>query len=160
MYKPGRSFIKDLPKTELLKMREDGMSNADIANSLHCSVSTIKNLIGVQPKEMTLANRRAGQIARRMDGTPVTTLSMIEPPKAIAEPAKAVLVVKTLPPMPIPLHGECMDYCISPDKKMIDIETHEGRCLMQIPADKLDTFIAELNAIKANIGEEKLRPFW
>ena len=156
MYIPGKSFINQLDRVELLRMRENGMSNAEIATSLGCSNSSVYKLIGAQPKEMTLANRREG---RRMDGTPEARTITREHVKA-EEPRKAVLAVKALPPSPIPLHGAFMDYCVSADKQYVDVETAQGRCLMQIPVDKLDLFIEELNAIKRNINASSALPFW
>ena len=70
------------------------------------------------------------------------------------EQKKAVLVVKPMK-TPIPLHGEYMDYVISAERDLIDVDTHEGRTLMQIQMDKLDLFIAELTAIKNNAGIDK-----
>ena len=69
-----RKFMQDLSRSELMSMRETGMSNADIAQSLGCSVSMVYTLIGKQPAEITDANRsagaRGGREAKRMDGTP------------------------------------------------------------------------------------------
>lgn len=52
MYTRSRGFMKDMDKTTLLKMRDDGMTNAEIAVSLGCSKQTIYNLIGSMPPEM------------------------------------------------------------------------------------------------------------
>lgn len=70
------------------------------------------------------------------------------------EQKKAVLVVKPVK-APILLHGEYMDYVISAERDLIDVDTPEGRTLMQIQMDKLDLFIAELTAIKNNAGIDK-----
>ena len=43
---------------------------------------------------------------------------------------------------------------------MIDVETDEGRTLIQIPAEKLGTFIEELTAIKKNIGQAEPMRMW
>ena len=72
---------------------------------------------------------------------------------------RAVLVVKPTAPQPINLHGEFRDYHIPADRSMIEIEA-EGRCLMQIPAEMLDVFLSELEAIRRNIGSEQVLPFW
>lgn len=167
MYKSKpHGFIKDMDKTELLKMREDGMTNAQIASALGCSSWSIINLIGKQPDWMTRENRRKAmqnrEANRRMDGTPMP--ASVSPRGGTAvreeEPKKCVLVVKTLPPMPIPLHGEFMDYVISADRTSVDVETEQGRCLLQIPMEKIDTFIAELNAIKRNASSGAAGQFW
>ena len=91
-----------------------------------------------------------------MDGTPDTaqfTSTDVTP----EEPARAVLAVRN---STINLLGSFMAYCISADRSVIDVETPEGRCLMQIPADKLDQFIDELTAIKKNINDKSYKPFW
>lgn len=150
-----RKFIQDLSRSELMSMRETGMSNADIAQSLGCSVGTVYKLIGKQPPEMSRANRSAA----RMDGTPQgKPRGGVEMESEI--PKRAVLVVKPTEPQPINLHGAFMDYFIPADRSRIDVETPEKRCLMQIPAEMLDTLIDELNAIRNNIGSEQALPFW
>ena len=164
MYKSKcHGFISDMDKTELLAMRERGMSNREIAEAVGCHFNTIIRLIGPQPREITNRSIHEGwkkRVDMLMDGTPA-----VEPVRGGAavreeEPKKAVLVVKTLPPMPIPLHGTFMDYVISADRTSVDVETEQGRCLLQIPMDKLDTFIEELNAIRNNIGSDTVLPFW
>lgn len=76
------------------------------------------------------------------------------------EPVKAVLVMKSVPPTPIPLHGAVADYTISADRQTVEIENELGRVLMQLPAEKIPTFIEELTAIQKNIGSEKPMAFW
>lgn len=162
----NHGFIKDMDKTVLLKMREDGMTNAQIASALGCSSWSIINLIGKQPDWMTRENRRKAmqnrESNRRMDGTPMPAAQSPRGGTAVREeePKKCVLVVKSLPPMPIPLHGEFMDYVISADRTSVDVETEQGRCLLQIPMEKSDTFIAELNAIKRNASSGAAGQFW
>lgn len=170
MYKSkSHGFIKDMDKTELLKMREDGMTNKQIANALGCSPWSIINLIGKQPEWMTEQSIKEGRekrkqtfANRRIDGTPMPAAQSPRGGTAVREeePKKCVLVVKSLPPMPIPLHGEFMDYVISADRTSVDVETEQGRCLLQIPMEKIDTFIAELNAIKRNASSGAATQFW
>lgn len=164
MYKSRtHGLISDISKTELLKMREGGMSNAAIAASLGCSKNTVYRAIGAQPREITAKAISEGRLAALhtpCDGgyTVERKLKSFMPPRE--EPAKAVLVVKTLPPAPIPLHGEVMDYTISADRQTVEIENELGRVLMQLPAEKIPTFIEELTAIQKNIGSDKPMPFW
>lgn len=164
MYKSKcHGFISDMDKTELLAMREQGMSNREIAEAVGCHFNTITKLIGPQPKEITSRVIHEGwkkRIDRRMDGTPAA-----EPVRGGAavreeEPKRAVLAVKPTEPQPINLHGTFMDYHIQADRSRIDVETAEKRCLMQIPAEMLDTLIDELNAIRNNIGSDTVLPFW
>lgn len=167
MYTKSRGFVKDIDRTELLAMREQGMSNQEIAKSLAVSYTTIFNLIGRQPKELTDASRCRGQSRRQQAiresrmGTPVQmATSPMRNDVREEEPRKCILVMKSLPPAPIPLHGEFMDYIISADRTSVDVETEHGRCLLQIPMDKIGTFIAELNAIKRNVGAGTTAQFW
>ena len=44
-----KSLLKDVSRDELLKMRESGMTNSDIANALNVSSNTIRYHIGIQP---------------------------------------------------------------------------------------------------------------
>lgn len=162
----SHGLIKDISKTELLKMREGGMSNVAIAKSIGCSKSTIYNLIGAQPKEITSrhaseAYYRARNIApENAEGARTVERKMMSFKPQREEPAKAVLVMKTLPPAPIPLHGAFMDYTISADRQTIEEENETGRVLICVPAEKLGTFIEELQAIEKNIAAEKPMPFW
>jgi hypothetical protein len=165
MYKSRcHGLISDISKDELLKMREGGMSNAAIAASLGCHKNTVYRVIGAQPREMTAKAISEGKLAALhapCDGGYTVERKMKSfMPKQQEEPAKVVLVVKTLPPAPIPLHGEAADYTISADRQTVEIENELGRVLMQLPAEKIPTFIEELTAIQKNIGSEKPMAFW
>lgn len=46
---PKRGILKDFSKTELLRMREDGLSNREIADRIGCAYSTIYGILGKQP---------------------------------------------------------------------------------------------------------------
>ena len=50
--------------SEMLAMREQGMSNADIAKRIGCTTSAVVKYIGKQPKEITRANHRGGRSAK------------------------------------------------------------------------------------------------
>ena len=83
--------------------------------------------------------------------------SFMPQPEESEQERAAVLAVKK---SPVCLSGAYMCYCVSAERDTVDVETAEGRVLMQIPADKLETFIAELGAIKNNIGAERPMQFW
>lgn len=164
MYTRSRGFMKDMDKTTLLKMRDDGMTNAEIAVSLGCSKQTIYNLIGSMPPEMRRrifqengANNLKAAKERREGGYTVERKAPSMMPQREAEPVKAVLAVKKAP---IRLSGTFMHYTICPGREMIDVETEEGRTLIQVPADMLGTFIEELTAIQKNINTAQSVPFW
>lgn len=163
-YTKSRGFMKDMNRADLLSMREGGMGNAAIAKALGCSTETVYALIGRQPEEITKRNRqeaikRAQEAKTSEGGRAVNRLvkALSYTPKC--DEAKAVLVMKPIQ-IAIPLHGCFMDYTISADRTMIDVDSAEGRTLMQIPAEMLDTFIAELTAIKNNIGGDGMNHFW
>ena len=165
MYKSrSHGLISDISKAELLKMREGGMSNAAIAASLGCSKNSVWRLIGAQPKEISRQSMREAYRARTATADPEGVCTVERKMQSFMpqreEPAKAVLVMKTLPPAPIPLHGEFADYTISADRQTIEVENEKGRVLILVPAEKLGTFITELQAIEKNIAAEKPMQFW
>lgn len=43
------SYAKDISNTELYRMRDDGMTNAEIAKATGVSIQTVRNRIGKQP---------------------------------------------------------------------------------------------------------------
>ena len=51
-------------------------------------------------------------------------------------------------------------YTRCPGREMIDVETEEGRTLIQVPADMLGMFIEELQAIQKNMNTAQSVPFW
>lgn len=60
MYTKNHGFMKDMNRADLLKMRDGGMSNREIAVSLGCSTPVVYQLIGKQPEEITKRCRREG----------------------------------------------------------------------------------------------------
>lgn len=50
---PRRKLLADMDKTQLLNMRDEGMSNAEIARAVGCGYQTIYRAIGKQPLEIT-----------------------------------------------------------------------------------------------------------
>ena len=153
--------MKDMNRADLLNMREGGMSNSAIAKSLGCSYNTVLDLIGKQPKSITSASCRVAQRSAHIPSeggyTVGTKMQHFMPQREEPEPVKAVLAVKR---SPIRLSGEYMHYTICPGREMIDVETDEGRVLMQIPAEKLGVFIEELTAIQKNIGQVEPMRMW
>lgn len=164
MYTRSRGFMKDMDKTTLLKMRDDGMTNAEIAVSLGCSKQTIYNLIGSMPPEMRRrifqengANNMKAAKERREGGYTVERKAPSMMPQREAEPVKAVLAVKKTDTY---LTGAYKNYVVAADRSCIDVETEDGRTLLNIPADMLGTFIEELTAIQKNINTAQSVPFW
>lgn len=167
MYK---KVMQDMDKVTLLKMRdEEGMTLKEIARSVGCSTATISKIIGpMTPEERRKRQAQGGKNGSRTRWSEKTEggyvaerkMQSFMPQREQEEPKRAVLVMKTIAPQPIPLHGEFMDYTISPDRKTVDVETDQGRCLMQIPVEKISLFIDELDAIRRNAASGQALPFW
>ena len=63
---PKRKLLADMDKTQLLNMRANDMSNAEIAVAVGCSPTTIYKAIGPMPPEMLSKKRReAGAMGGR-----------------------------------------------------------------------------------------------
>ena len=157
-----RGFMKDMNREDLFKMRDSGMSNKAIAVALGCSYQTVLELIGKQPKDITSASCRVAQLAAHMPSKGGYTVerkmkSFKSQREEADEPVKAVLAVKKTP---IRLSGAFMHYTICPGREMVDVETEEGRTLIQVSADMLGTFIEELTAIQKNMNTAQSVPFW
>lgn len=60
---PKRKLLADMDKTQLLRMRDEGMSNAEIASAVGCCDVTLRKLIGKQPDWITQKNRETGHRA-------------------------------------------------------------------------------------------------
>ena len=165
MYTRSRGFMKDMDKTTLLKMRyEEEMSIKEMAMALGCSMSTVSRILGpMSPEERAKRKREGGRKGglctqkRDKGGYTVERKAPSMMPQREAEPVKAVLAVKKAP---IRLSGAFMHYTICPGREMIDVETEEGRTLIQVPADMLGTFIEELTAIQKNMNTAQSVPFW
>ena len=54
------SLSKSVSKSEMMALRESGMSNVEIANAVGACPDTILKYIGKQPREITAANRAKG----------------------------------------------------------------------------------------------------
>ena len=51
----GKSLMKDVSVSDLLVMRDSGMTNKEIASALDVSLATIYKYIGAQPPQMKKA---------------------------------------------------------------------------------------------------------
>ena len=163
-----RGLMKDMDKTQLLRMRdEEGMTIGEIALRVGCSKATVQKILGPMTPEQRRARQALGgkrgtdtRYGRTDEGgyTVERKMQSFKPQREEAdEPVKAVLAVKKTP---IRLSGAFMHYTICPGREMIDVETDEGRTLIQVPADMLGTFIEELTAIRKNMNTAQSASFW
>lgn len=140
------SILKDVSVGELLHMREDeGMSNQQIADSLDVSYKTILRLIGKQPPQVR-GNRRYS--IPKTNGV-VRAVNEDAHDSADAESKPACLVVED---RTVVLKGIFASYEIPVRKKRIEIDCCECGSV-QVPFDKLDDFVAELQAISRNMAQ-------
>lgn len=131
----GYKLTNEISLPELLKMRESGMSNSEIAESLDVSYSTIcRYLGGGGPRRQT---RRVPHVQERA------------PMKD--EPVQACLKME---PSEIRLTGAYGKYAFAPDGDSISVII-DSDYFFCVPRDQLSTFIRELQAIERNIGKVK-----
>ena len=135
----GYPLDREVSIPELLKMREQGMSNPEIAASLDVSPHTIWSYIGPGPRSK---NRNRG-------GTPVSAEIKKE------EPIAACLKVE---PTVVRLTGAFGCYEVNKADSLIAVELHpdgDTDAYFDIPLDQLTTFIKELQAIERNVDRVK-----
>lgn len=139
MYKP---LYKDLSKSELLSMRESGMSNREIADSLAVSYNTVLRLIGKQPNGL-----------RAMRGGATTNTDFLN--KSMNLPQEPDIACLAVEKSDLYLTGAVARYRLHPDRDRVTIIDEEYEELYAIDADKLETFIRELQAIARNIENSR-----
>ena len=133
-----RKFIDEVSVAEMLKMREAGMTNQDIANALDVSYQTIHRYLGVQPKSI---KKRYGFYKQKKETQ--------------EEKHEACLSVTC---RTIDLSGVFASYTIADNA--IKIILDEGS-EFSVNSEQLGDFIRELQAIQRNIDKlDKGREMW
>lgn len=131
----GYKLTNEISIPELLKMRESGMSNSEIAESLDVNYTTICRYLGKGgPSRKTV---RPAIMPTRED--------------AKDEPVQACLKVE---PSEIRLTGAYGKYEFSPDGDSISVII-DSDYFFCVPRDQLSTFIRELQAIERNMDKVK-----
>ena len=166
-------FITDMPRDEILALRNQGLSNQEIAEKLKISKSTVFRMIGAQPLVITQRVQRDAYWNRNGGVTtgpiPLDVVTTTRPPEAktfrerleeldrqkgitrdaepAAEPAKtAAPAVKRLVPISRVLKGEAHTYTVEGDAVTVASESE----IITIRLDKLADFIAELQEVLAS----------
>ena len=136
----GKSLMKDISVSDLLGMRDSGMTNRDIASALDVSLATIYRYIGAQPPKM------------RKHREPVSP----NPPAHAAEPAvdggeadDAALIVDN---RTISLAGLFAGYRVDVRSQSVAIFVEDGIDAMVVPFDKVHDFARELSALAKPVG--------
>lgn len=130
------SITSEIFQNELLHLREDGMSNAEIAKSLDISYATVLRLIGKQPSGMRRPSPNTGFV------TPVPK------PACKEEELEACLLVAS---REIQLSGDFGEYVLNSGNQTVSIAAGEGS--LSVPFGQIDVLINELSAIKRNISD-------
>lgn len=137
-----RSILKDVSISELQRMRDEGMSNAEIAENLDVCYHTIYKLLGKQPENI--------RKPRKVHNTYPVAKPIVQDIKPVVEepikeePAACLVVQDKL----IELSGTFGSYTISTlDKK---VTMHIESNIITVEFDKLKEFISEICAIERN----------
>ena len=137
-----RRLTNSVSVDELLKMREGGMTNSDIASVLDVSIQTVRRYIGNQPGR-----------APRYTYTPKPMKSHCESlgwGSGVSESAPACLTVTR---REINLKGVYGKYKIASDGSSVTLDLTEAEECIDMPVDKLPSLINELTAIMRHIPE-------
>lgn len=136
-----RRLTADVSVSEMLRMREEGMSNKAIGDALGVSSQTIYRHIGPQGPEI-----------RRQPVYGGKPKPYHEPEVEKKEEYPACLVVVN---RAISLKGTVCHYEIDPKSKLLKIIMEDG-ANMKLDFEKFGTFVEELEAIKRNISTLKI----
>lgn len=136
-----KSLIEDVSLAELRRMRdEERMSNQMIADSLGITVTTVRRYLGNQPKDLRKAPIRNSAVRFR-------------PEKPAEEEREACLAVTD---RTVQLdNGSGRQYTVFPREGRVSVSFSGEALTFTLQADQLDSFIAELDAIRRHIGAEK-----
>lgn len=132
------NITSEISQNELLHLREDGMSNAEIAKSLDLSYATVLRMIGKQPPGM-----------RRPSSSTTFSTPVSKPVYKDEEPEACLLVASRK----VQLSGDFGEYVLDSENEMISVEI--GESVVKVPFGQIDTLINELSAIKRNLSDVK-----
>ena len=136
---PNRRLSKDVDMTTLYSMRDQGMSNQEIADTLGVSYMTILRYIGKNPNR---AKRSTSVRKANPTNTDPVSTKKYDQPDTVKE---AALVSGDIL---YSMQGSVGTYEINPKEKTIRI------CKDRITYDELDTVITELSRIRDNLKDK------
>ena len=134
----SRSLLKSVSYEELAQMRDNGMTNKDIATSLGVSPQTVYKYLGPQPSR--------GWSRHAYNDRP---LSNPEQPNK-DEPDDAALIIEN---RTINLAGLFAGYKIDIKAKEIRVFVEDGVDALVIPFDQVVNFAKELRAITKHVKD-------
>lgn len=124
---------------EMRRMRDNGMTNRDIANSLDISYVTVLKHIGPQP------GRNWEDYKRRMDEQLPGQMNINDYED---DEHEACLMTSNIVKY---LEGDVAEWCVDGKNKTIMMKIETG-CIM-LPFDKIEDFIKEAEAIKRHMND-------
>lgn len=135
-----KSLLKEVSIDELAKMRESGMTNRDIANTLNVSVATIYKYIGAQPQWGRMSREIRAAISDREQSS-----------ESAQDDAALVVENKS-----ISLAGLFAGYTVDIKSKRVRIFVEDGVDALIVPFDQVQNFANELRAISSHIEGLKI----
>lgn len=132
----GKCILRDISVNELMKMRESGMTNQDIANTLDVGVSTIYRYIGAQPPGMRKKREYRNEFTHHQEDQR-------------EEFEEAALIVED---RRICLAGLFAGYKVNIKAKEVIVFVEDGVDALTIPFDQVETFAKELRAISKHVN--------
>lgn len=106
---PKRGILKDIDKTALLSMRDSGMTNQEIADSIGCCYATVSRILGKQPPGMR-KSRAPKEVKKIQMNTPRKRMKVSH----------------------VTLCGKFADFEVDLDNKTFAIETGEGSLIFDL----------------------------
>lgn len=131
----------EVSASEMMEMRREGLSNADIAELLDISVPTVHKYIGKQGRRMERLAVFADKGKKKQP----------EAEEEICETKKQVTKPKYVPTQEVYCIGD-MSVCIEHETNMIEVQNREGA--IRMPFEQA----AELLEFLAWAGREKCQP--
>jgi len=133
----GKGILKEISIDELMKMRESGMTNQDIANSLDIGISTVYRYIGAQPPGIRKKREYINNFSHR------------QKEEQREEFEEAALIVED---RKISLAGLFAGYKVNIKAKEVIVFVEDGVDALTIPFDQVDTFAKEIRAISKHVS--------
>ena len=141
-----KSILKQVSREEMMRMRESGMTNMDIANSLGISYPTVYRYLGAQPS-------RGGRVAATIDTSKFKAVES-EPvrnePERIEEPALQVVNRTTS------LAGIVAAFVVDAKCKMVTMTVDD--VTIEVPFDMWSQLTNEVVAINRNLAAQTIAP--
>lgn len=133
------SLIKEVSAGELLHMRDEGMSNRDIANALDVSYQSVLRAIGKQPPRV----RKPVAYSMAETASPLSERDKGKPDAHLSVRSRLIT-----------LAGEVAEYSLDCSGEILTITVGNGNIC--IPLRNVELLMNELSVIQRNIPRVKI----